>query len=99
MKRTITIALYAAASILAAGSAVAQRPQQGHYQTIQYSAPPAPVMTVCDVNGVDYQVDFSYRIWAINGYGGWLVIGRIVPTPVGPIAIRNDGMRFSAVCE
>ncbi len=62
MKRMIAIGLFAVAGFLAAGIAMAQTPQQGHYQTIQYSGPPAPVMTVCNVHGVDYQIDFGYRI-------------------------------------
>jgi hypothetical protein len=66
---------------------------------VQYSVPPVPVMTVCEVNGVDYQVDFGYRIWAVNGVGGWFVIGRIQTTPLGLIAVRIDGTQYPAVCE
>lgn len=99
MKRMIAIALFAVAGLIATGSAAAETPQQGHYQTIQHSVPPVPVMTVCEVNGVNYPVDYTYRIWAVNGYGGWFVIGRIVTTPTGPIAIRDDGVRYPAACE
>ena len=93
----IAIGLFAVACFLAAGSALAQT-EQGHYQTIQYSGPPAPVMTVCNVNVFDYQIDFGCRIWAINNIGQWFVIGRIVNTPYGTIAVRTDGTRFPAVC-
>lgn len=99
MKRMIAIALFAVASFIATGRAAAETPQQGHYQTIQYSVPPVPVMTVCLVNGVDYQVDYNYRIWAVNGYGLWFVIGQITITPDGPVAVRNDGVSFRAACE
>jgi hypothetical protein len=26
------------------------------------------VLTVCQVNGINYQVDYGYWIWAVNGY-------------------------------
>jgi hypothetical protein len=99
MKRMIAIALFVVAGFIATGNATAETSQQGHLQTIQYSVPPVPVMTVCEVNGVDYQVDYNYRIWAVNGYGRWFVIGRITTTPTGAIAIRNDGARYPAACE
>jgi hypothetical protein len=99
MKRIIAIALVTAAGFFATGSSEAQTAQHGHYQTVQYAVPPVPVMTVCEVNGVDYQIDYGYRIWGVNAYGRWFVIGRIVTTPSGPIAIRNDGVRYPAVCQ
>jgi curli biogenesis system outer membrane secretion channel CsgG len=73
-------------------------PAAAHYQTAQYAVPPSPVMTVCNVNGVDYQIDYSNRIWAINSFGNWFVLGRIVNTPNGTLAIRTDGARFPASC-
>jgi hypothetical protein len=51
------------------------------------------------VNGVDYQVDYGYRIWAVNYAGAWFVIGRIVNTPYGTIAARTDGTRYTAMCQ
>lgn len=99
MKRILAVALFMVGSLASLKAISAQRPRSGHYEAIQYGVPPAPVMTVCEVNGVDYQVDYSYRIWGVNGYGQWLVIGRIAVTPNGPIAIRLDGVRYPAVCQ
>ena len=99
MKRIILVALFVVAGLIAARNAGAQTLTQGHFQTIQYAVPPVPVMTVCTVNGVDYQIDFNYRIWGVNNFGRWFVIGRIVTMPYGPIAVRNDGVRFPAVCQ
>jgi hypothetical protein len=42
---------------MAKKEASAQTVQQAHLETVQYSVPPVPAMTVCEVNGVDYQVD------------------------------------------
>jgi len=99
MKKMIAIAVFAVAGILATTTASAQTAPRAHYQTVQYGAPPVAVMTTCFVNGANYQVDFNYRIWDINGYGNWFVIGRIQPTPNGPVAIRTDGFRFPAACQ
>jgi hypothetical protein len=99
MKRILAIALVIVGSLASIKAVSAQRPQSGHYETVQFGVPPVPVMTVCEVNGVDYQVDYSYRIWGVNGYERWFVIGRIVVTPEGPIAIRLDGARFPAACQ
>jgi hypothetical protein len=98
MKWMIAIALLAVAGSLPTKSASAQRPNTAHYQSIQYTVPPVPIMGVCNVNGVDYQVDYNHRIWAVNAYGNWFVIGRIVSNAYGTIAIRNDGTRYPASC-
>jgi hypothetical protein len=99
MKRILAIALFAVGSLASIKAVSAQRPEQGHYETVQYGAPPAPVMAVCEVNGVGYQVDYGYHIWGVNAYGRWFVIVRIVVTPDGLIATRLDGIRFRAICQ
>jgi hypothetical protein len=99
MKWMSVIVVLAIAGFISTKGAAAHSPQEGHYQTVQYAGPPVPVMTICNVNGVDYQVDYGYRIWGVNNIGQWFVIGRIVSTPNGPIGVRNDGMRFPASCQ
>jgi hypothetical protein len=99
MKWMIAIALFAVAILIATGSAAAETPQQAYYQTILYSVPPVPVMEMCFVNGVNYPVGYSYRIWAAYGYGGWVVIGKITNTPNGTIAVRNHLVSFPAFCQ
>jgi hypothetical protein len=99
MKRIHAISLLAAAGFIAAKGAAAQPQQQGHYLTIQYVAPPVPVMTLCNVRGVNYPIDYNYQIWGVNNLGQWFTIGQIVSTPAGTIAVRNDGARFPASCE
>lgn len=95
----IGFALFTVASLSSNGHASEIPSNPPHYQTVQYALPPVPVMTVCNVNGVDYQVDYSYRIWGVSAFGRWFVIGRIVNTPNGTVAVRNDGLQFPASCE
>jgi len=99
MKRILAIALFAVGSLASIKAVSAQQLQQGHYEMAQYGAPPVPVMSICEIKGVGYQVDYNYRIWGVNGYGQWIVLGRIVVTPDGLIATRLDGARFSATCQ
>lgn len=98
MINMIALALFTVVGSLSGGTAPALSSNTAHYKTVQYSVPPVPVMTVCNVNGVDYQVDYSYRIWALNAVGNWFIIGRIVNTSYGTIAVRNDGVRYPASC-
>jgi hypothetical protein len=98
MINMIAFALFTVAASFSSADASALSSNTAHYNAVQYSVPPVPVMSVCNVNGVDYQVDYSYRIWGINGVGNWFVIGRIVNTAYGTIAVRNDGTRFPASC-
>jgi hypothetical protein len=102
MKRLIAVAvaMFVVAGCLSTESAEARTFTPAHFLTVQYGVPPVPVMTVCYVNGVNYQVDYGYRIWAVNTYGGWVIIGRIVIEPNGAIiAVRLDGLRFAALCQ
>ncbi|WP_263350429.1 hypothetical protein [Acidicapsa acidisoli] len=94
----IALALFTVVGPFSSGDAPALSSPAAHYQTAQYAVPPVPVMTVCNVNGVDYQVDYSYQIWGVNAFGNWFVIGRIVRTAYGTIAIRTDGVRYPAAC-
>jgi hypothetical protein len=98
MKKMIAIAVFAAAGILATTPASAQTAPRAHYQTVQSSTPPVAVMTTCFVNGVNYPVDFNNVIWGLNGYGIWVTIGRIVPTPNGPMAV-SGAWRYAALCQ
>ena len=94
----IAFALFTVAGLFSNGQGIQIPDRQAHYEAVQYSAPPVPVMTVCNVNGVNYQVDYDYRIWDVNALGNWFVIGRIVNTAYGTIAVRRDGTRFPANC-
>jgi hypothetical protein len=54
---------------------------------------PAPyVIMVCNINGLTYNIDQNYGIYAFNGY----YMGQLVAasTPSGWVAVRNDGVRF-----
>jgi hypothetical protein len=97
MKSMIAAAMFSVAGLLLTASASAQTPQ-AHYQTVQASVPPVPVMTVCYVNGVNYPVDYSYRIWGTNAAGVWVVIGKINMTPNGPVAV-GLGQAYPAACQ
>jgi hypothetical protein len=99
MRSMLVFALLTVAGFLSTKGAIAQEYGAAHLQLVQYSAPPVPVMTMCFVNGVNYPVDYSGRIWGVNGYGVWFVIGRIVNNGYGAIAVRNDGLQFSATCN
>ena len=98
MKWMIAIALFAVAILIATGSAAAETPQQAYYQTILYSVPPVPVMEMCFVNGVNYPVGYSYRIWAAYGYGGWVVIGKMNEKHWSAVITRrSDNVRIISV--
>ena len=98
MKRKIAIAMLVVAGLLAARSASADNTAQAHFELAQYTAPPVPVMDTCNVNGVNYPVDYSYRIWGTNAAGVWVVIGRVSPTSGGPVAIGSD-RAYRAICN
>jgi len=98
MDKMFTLALFAVAGTLSVAAVPSLSSSAAHSQALQYAVPPVPVMMVCNVNGVDYQVDYSYQIWGINALGNWFVIGRIINTPNGTLAIRTDGVRFPAAC-
>ncbi len=101
MKRIFAVlvfAMFAVASFISGKEASAQPARPGHYETVQYAVPPVAVMIVCNVNGVDYPVDFNYRVWGVNGDGTWFVVGRIFATPAGSVAVANNRLRFSAAC-
>jgi|HubBroStandDraft_2_1064218.scaffolds.fasta_scaffold584123_1 hypothetical protein len=99
MKRIAAFVLLAVTSLTTTQNASAQPGQHPHYQTVQYTVPPVAVRTVCNVNGVDYPVDFGSRIWGRNAYDQWFVIGRIVATPTGYVGVRLDGVTFPAFCQ
>lgn len=99
MKKIIVVALLVAGSLMHTPKASAQVMARDHYQTIQYTVPPVPIRTVCNVNSVAYPVDFGSRIWGRNTYDQWFVIGRILLTPAGYVAVRIDGVTFPAFCQ
>ena len=98
MKKNMVLTLAAAAAFVVSGNAVAQtRHEEPLLQYIQYAG---PVFTYsCAINGAVYGVDAYSRIWAQDAMGRWFVMGRIVSTPEGYIAVRNDGVRFPAACQ
>jgi hypothetical protein len=98
MKRKIAITMLVVAGLLAARSASADNTAHAHFELAQYTLPPVPVMDTCIVNGVNYPVDYSYRIWGTNAYGLWVVIGGIRITPAGPVAIGFD-QAYPAICN
>ena len=99
MQRMVAIALLAVAGFLSTKGASAQDFGRAHLQLVQYAVPPVSVMTTCYVNGVTYPVDYSSRIWGVNGYGTWFVIGRIITNGYGTIAVHNDGVQYPATCN
>ncbi|HXS13622.1 MAG TPA: hypothetical protein VN734_13020 [Acidobacteriaceae bacterium] len=72
MKRILAIALFAVGSLASIKAMSAQQLEQDHYETVQYGAPPVPIMTVCEVHGVGYQVDYDYQIWSVKRMEGSL---------------------------
>jgi hypothetical protein len=61
MKRKLAIALFAVGSLASIKAMSARRLERGHYETVQYGAPPVPVMTVCEVSGVGYRLTTATR--------------------------------------
>ena len=66
----IAFALFTVAGLFSNGQSVQIPDRQAHYETVQYSAPPVPVMETRLVNGVNYPVDYYYHIWGTNAAGG-----------------------------
>lgn len=62
------------------------------------SIPPVPIQKVCAVNYVKYPVDFNSAIWGHDASWNWFVIGTMVATPSGYVAVRNDNVTFAAAC-
>ena len=98
MINMIALALLVVVGTPSGGAAPMFPTPAARVETTQYAVPPVRIMIVCNVNGVDYQVDYSYLIWGVNAFGNWFVIGRIVSTANGMIAIRADGVRHPATC-
>ncbi len=88
MMKILAIAMLAAAGFLPARSASAVTPKA---HVIHYLLPPVAVMMVCNVNGVNYPVDYSSQIWGRNREGSWLIIGQMVYTAYGPVAYSRGG--------
>jgi hypothetical protein len=84
MKKMIVFALLAAATLITIPNASAQ----------------TGVIARCNVNGVIYQEDSNNALWAVNNFGYWFVIGRIVGPAFGyTTAVRTDGVTFQAYCQ
>ena len=50
------------------------------------------------INGVDYPVDDSGWIWQRNPYGPWVVVGHLLATPNGYVALMHaGGQRYRAI--
>jgi hypothetical protein len=92
-KMTIVLALFAVASLMPSQK-VSALPLQPHYQTSRFGEG-----TTCSVNGLSYPVDDLGQIWAIGNGGRWIVVGHIVYGPYGPVAVRDDGTEYPAVCQ
>src|SRR5271169_6149295 len=90
--RSLTIALLALASFVAPTLSAQTCCFVPNYR------PAAPsCRQVYQINGVNYPVDDSGWVWA-NPYGSWVVVGHILATPNGPIALMHaGGQRYRAV--
>ena len=100
--RLLTIALLALASFGAPALSAQiccfvpdyRQPVPNYRQPVPNYRQPAPKFReVYNINGVKYPVDDSNWIWARNPYGPWVVVGHIVSTPDGDIAIMHAGGR------
>jgi hypothetical protein len=61
--------------------------------------PAAPkAQQVYRINGVNYPVDDSGWIWQRNPYGPWVVVGHLLATPNGYVALMHaGGQRYRAI--
>jgi hypothetical protein len=84
MKKMMVFALLAAATLITIPNASAQ----------------TAVVARCNVNGVIYPEDSNNALWAVNSFGNWFVIGRVVGPAFGyTTAVRTDGLTFQAYCQ
>jgi hypothetical protein len=97
MKKVLAIALLAAAGFVMAGSAFPKTPR-ARVLSIASSAPPVTVMMVCNVNGLNYPVDYAENIWGrLPSTNEWAVVGQLVLTTRGLMAYRG-GTYYPATC-
>ncbi len=93
-KKMIGLTLFAVAILML----VPKFSAQPAHQPIPTPVPTGEA-TSCNINGAAYPVDGSGQIWAIGNEGKWFVVGHIASGANGPIALRNDGTSYPAVCE
>jgi hypothetical protein len=97
MKKVLAIALWAAAGFLPPQSA-SPVPPPAHVRAIASSGPPVMVMMVCNVNGINYPVDYARNIWGrLPLTEHWAVVGQLVFTTRGIMACRG-GNYYPATC-
>jgi hypothetical protein len=94
MKRILAI-LAIAISGLTVQSAFAQIAQRPQVTNVAYVG---AFNMSCYVNGVTYPVDNAFNVWALNAYGNWFIIGRLVNNGNGYFVVRTDGVTFAASC-
>jgi hypothetical protein len=83
MKLKSTIAMFSEASLIPTCGQSEPRADaaiQSPSQLAQPQTPPVPIMNLCEVNGVDYPIDFNHQIWDRNSCGQWAAIGRVLAT-------------------
>jgi hypothetical protein len=80
MKLKSTIAMFSEASLIPTCAQSAPSSEAGSQEPPQPETPPVPIMNLCEVNGVDYPIDFNHQIWDRNGCGQWAAIGRVLAT-------------------
>jgi hypothetical protein len=102
MKKLAALTMLAIAGVTLAGTASAEAVQGPDYRRlVQYSAPDSPPVATAAVylvRGVNYPVDYQMRLWGRNmTTGEWLVIGRILPSPYGDVAVDSNGNRYPAL--
>lgn len=80
MKLKSTIAMFSEASLIPTCAQSKPRANAASERSAQPETPPVPIMNLCEVNGVDYPIDFNHQIWDRSGCGQWAAIGRVLAT-------------------
>ena len=73
--------------------------QHNNAQLVRVEAQGTVFLSGCNVNGVNYGVDYANNLWGTNLITGQAVIvGHLYATPGGFVAVDLAGNRYPAAC-
>jgi hypothetical protein len=80
MKLQSTIAVFSEANLIPTCGHSTRGDGETDPAPVEAEEPPVAIMGLCEVNGIDYPIDFNFQIWQRKGCGQWAAIGRVLAT-------------------